>query len=289
MTTGGANISGVITVRYEWHPTGNYSSPQYHDQYGLHTSEGATTRGSLRNWICNPDSQVSYHFAVDNESSGVCDQYVSTDYKSWAQANYNPYALTGCFCTPSGASSGWSRDYWLKNEMVAIENMAAIVGDQCRKYGIPFVALNSSQAQAGQPGIAQHMNYGAGGSNHHDCGQGFPIDVLIDLAKGAGAVTPPKPKPVYPYGEDIEMQLVLGDDGKAALGIPKYAGHLRLVCAQGGTVRVEWVNSSVATREYDLNDKARVDVPCGIGSNGSCIIYAGDARGPVSATWIQTN
>ena len=85
------------------------------------------------------------------------------------------------------------------------------------------------------------------------------------------------------------MQLIPGDDGKATLPIPKYAGHLRLGCAQGGSVRVEWVNSSATTQEYDLSNKQRVDVPTGPGSNGLCIVYVGDALGPVGAAWIQTN
>src|SRR6516225_7591599 len=176
-------------VTYEWHPSPNYSTPQYHDQFALHTSEGAQTNASLANWLTDPASQVSYHFSVDNKTRGVAYQYVDTSKKSWAQAAYNPYGLTGCFCTPSGAAQGWSRADWLAQD-TALETMAAVVGEQCRRYGIPLVALTSGQAQAGERGVCQHVNYGAAGSNHTDCGPGFPMDVLLDLARGD---TPPEP------------------------------------------------------------------------------------------------
>jgi len=52
---------------------------------------------------------------------------------------------------------------------------------------------------------------------------------------------------------------------------------------------VEWVGSTAATQTYDLNGKQRVDVPCGPGSNGLCVVYAGKALGPVGAAWIQVN
>jgi N-acetylmuramoyl-L-alanine amidase len=270
-------------MRYEWHPSPNYSTPQYHDQIGLHTSEGATSNPNLAHWLCQSASQVSYHFSVDNVTAGLAYQYVDTSKKSWAQAAYNPNGITACFCTPSGASSGWSRDYWLNTQMRAIENMAAVVGDMSRKYGIPLVALTSSQAQSGARGVCQHFNYGPAGSNHTDCGNGFPMDVLIQLAKGQ-APAPPKPKLLDQ--EDLSMLIEFGSDNKANIPLPNNVISLRLVCAQGGTVVVRWMETGKSERRT-LTETTRWDYTIPSDQKGFAQIEDEGLQGPLYVTWIQ--
>jgi len=251
----------------------------------LHTSQGATTNQNLATWVCDPASQVSYHVSVDNTTAGVCYEYVTRGRASWSVASYNPVALNGCFCTPASGGATWTRDQWLAQD-TALASMAQWVAEEAARAGIPLMALTPGQAQGTGRGVCQHSDLGAAGGGHTDCGPGFPMDVLISLAAGD---TPPAPVPAVMYEEELGMQLILGADGKATLPIPKYAGHLRLGCVQGGTVNVEWVGSTAATQTYDLNGKQRVDVPCGPGSNGLCVVYAGKALGPVGAAWIQVN
>jgi len=273
-----------------WHPTGSYSSRGGASVriVVLHTSAGATPNKNLGPFI-QGDNGVSYHVSFDNVTGGQaapeCWEYVTRGNKPWANCDLNSVSVTGCFCTDQQGGSGWSRSQWLAQDR-ALWNAAAWVREECQHFGIPIVALTPSQAQGGGRGVCQHMDLGGSGCGHADCGTGFPMDELIKRAKGGVGATPqPEPPPLLLEEESL-MQLVLGEDGKAALPIPNHATHLRLVCAQGAHVNVEWVNSTVSTKTYDLTGKKRVDVPCGAGSNGSCHIWSGDAGGPIGATWM---
>jgi N-acetylmuramoyl-L-alanine amidase len=220
ITGNGSSISGSATVSYteKWYPTGNYSSRGGSDvdQLTFHTSEGSDKGENLAGWIQNPASQVSYHAAVDNYSPGVVFRFVDSDSKAWSQAAGNPFALSVCFCTPSGAASGWSRDTWLAKPAM-LDNAAAIGRTFCDWYGIPMTPLNASQAQSGARGISQHVDGGSSWSNHHDCGPGFPEDVVIQKMKGGGGGTAPVTEaemmPAVAIFQDKEYYAWI-DDGK---------------------------------------------------------------------------
>jgi len=285
----------VSLLTYKWYPSPSYSPNAIGSNPRLlvcHTTEGAQTNDSIKNYLTGHNG-VSYHASVDNYMDGIAYEYVYEDDGAWAQCGFNDEALCCVFCTPGGASNNWSSGYWSNDQALMMRNMAKWLADQSSQYSIPLIGLTDSQAQGSARGVCQHKNLGSNGCSHHDCGQ-MPMQELLRMANeyqaGEGAA-PPKPEPVsYPYGEDTEMILSpVGEDGKVTLPIPKYAGHLRLGCVQGGVVRVEWVGSSTATREYDLNNKQRQDVPCGSGSNGLCVVYVGEALGPVGAAWIQVN
>jgi hypothetical protein len=159
----------------------------------FHTTEGATTCESLANWLTNPSSKVSYHFAVDmSHGDNWAMQYVRDTDRAWAQANYNGQALSICFCTPSGASSGWSRSTWL-SKGVMLTAAARLAGELARQFGVPLVGLNNSQAQGSSKGLCEHKNFGSAGGNHHDCGPGFPMDEIIKRAGGSATAPPSQP------------------------------------------------------------------------------------------------
>jgi hypothetical protein len=86
-------------------------------------------------------------------------------------------------CCPSGASSGWSRADWLARPTM-LENCAAWVAEECARFGLPVVALSPAEAQGAGRGVCAHRDLGVWGGNHSDCGNGFPMDVVIDLAGG---------------------------------------------------------------------------------------------------------
>jgi len=196
-----------------------YDCPNYSGRGGVtptkltfHTTEGSTTGQSLANWLGNPAAQVSYHAAVDMEA-GVVHRFVDSDMKAWSQANYNPQGLSVAFCTPEGAANGWSRDTWLNQKSVMLDNAAAIGATFADWYGIPLVELSSGSAQGGGVGCCQHANLGAGGGGHVDCGLGrFPMDELIRRMGGAATAPPPSSgtvppasggkAPAWPYPSD---------------------------------------------------------------------------------------
>lgn len=184
-----------MAIKRVWKPSPNYSSRGGATVrlITVHTSEGAQTNQSLWNFISQASAQVSYNISVDNGSANELWEYVARGNKPWSQANYNPVGVTGCFCTPSGAASGWSRDKWFQAMDAGITRMAQWVAEEAKYFGIPIVALSPSQAQGSGRGVCMHRDLGSGGSNHSDCGSGFPMDVLISRAKG-GSPTPTPPE-----------------------------------------------------------------------------------------------
>ncbi len=181
-----------MAVTRLWKPSQHYSAGGLSQVVlAFHTTEGSTTAESLWNWLSNPSSKVSYHFAVDmSHGDNWCMNYVRTTDRAWAQANFNGKAISIAFCTPSGAASGWSRATWL-SKGVMLTAAGRLAGELAKQYGIPRTALSSSQAQGSTKGFCEHKNFGAGGGNHTDCGNGFPMDEIIRIAGGVSTAPPP--------------------------------------------------------------------------------------------------
>jgi len=179
-----------MAVTRAWWPSQHYNSGGLNRRLiAFHTTEGSTTAESLRNWLTNPSSKVSYHFAVDmSHGDNWAANFVRDSDRAWAQASYNGQAISIAFCTPSGAASGWSRDTWLsKGTMLTAAGRLA--GELAARFGIPRTQVSSSGAQGSAKGFCEHKNFGSGGGNHHDCGNGFPMDRILAIA--GGAVAPP--------------------------------------------------------------------------------------------------
>jgi N-acetyl-anhydromuramyl-L-alanine amidase AmpD len=187
-----------MSLERVWIPSPNYSSARSRTQLlVVHTSEGATTFRNLGNFLAQASSQVSYQVGFDDTSSTQIGEYVTRDGKCWAAMNANDWGQHGCCCTPSGASSGWSRDTWL-----AHPNMLAACGawlaEEAARYGIPLTKISAGDINAGRKGVCGHGDVsaaGAGGS-HTDPGGQFPWDVVLS---GSSAPVPaPGVFPVYP-------------------------------------------------------------------------------------------
>jgi hypothetical protein len=198
-------------------------SPCYHSRGGirpykiiLHTAEGAQTIESLGNFFANSANQVSSQTGADDKP-GVIGEYVTRGNAAWTQAAYNEESVSLELC----GFASWSRSTWLNQHEQMIRNAAAWVAEEAAHYGIPIVALNNSQAQGGGRGVAQHVNLGSGGGGHVDCGSGFPMDKLIEWAKGGGGTA----DAAVNVAEEPIMQLVFdaGSPGHApacSLSIP---------------------------------------------------------------------
>jgi hypothetical protein len=192
-----------MAVTRAWWPSQHYSSGGLTRRViAFHTTEGSQTAESLRNWLTNPGSKVSYHFAVDmSHGDNWAAQFVRDSDKAWAQASFNGQALSIAFCTPGGAASGWSRSTWLGKDAM-LTAAGRLAGELSRQYGIPLTQLTSGQAQGSSKGLCEHKNFGAGGGNHHDCGSGFPMDRIIQIA-GGGATAAPAPQPEVDVSADV--------------------------------------------------------------------------------------
>jgi hypothetical protein len=110
---------------------------------------------------------------------------VRRDYKSWTQGNANPYSVAAEMC----AWAEWSYAQWQAHPQM-LENTAAWVAEECAALSIPLVRLTASEAQGGAAGVCQHVDLGAAGGGHWDCGPGFPMDEVMAMAGGSRAPAP---------------------------------------------------------------------------------------------------
>lgn len=237
----------------------------------LHTTEGAQTIESLGSFFGNSSAQVSSHTGADNKSSSVIGEYVRRPDKAWTQGNANPYCISMELCTPSGAASNWSRDYWLNKQTTMLRAAAAWVAEEAKYYGIPLVGLSSSAAQSGSKGVCQHVNLGASGGGHHDCGSGFPMDQVIAWAKGGSPAPGPSPSggfmsssTAYDSQGRAHSACIWATDGKVNYLAPggSWAGCDKSQTgarsgadisynAKGDKLRITYVNGSGAVCAYE--------------------------------------
>jgi hypothetical protein len=235
-----------MTLKRVWMP-----SPCYSSRGGsgvrlivLHTAEGARTIESLGNFFKNSANSVSSHTGADNQK-GKIGEYVTRGNKAWTAANYNPVAVQLELC----GFAAWSRDTWMNQNHNMLSNCAEWIKEEAAKFGIPITRLNSSQAQGTGRGVCQHVDLGSGGGNHHDCGTGFPMDYVINLAKGQSVVTPPKPD-TTPERYNTMFYLQFNTDGDAFVAVPNYfsdgKARIRLFTGTKSDVRINFPGSPTA-------------------------------------------
>ena len=180
-------------------------SPNYSSRGGatvrlivVHTSEGAQTYQSLGNFFANPSSGVSSHTGIDDASPGVIGEYCARSRKRGRRATPTRTRSKPRLCTPSGATTlvgEWHRH----PNMLA--NCAAWIAEEAQAFGLPITRLTAAQAQGSGRGVCQHIDLGAWGGGHVDCGPGFPLDEVIAQA----AAGPPTPAPTPPPPEMPDM------------------------------------------------------------------------------------
>ena len=195
-----------MALRRVWMPSPNKTSPRRGPVriLVLHTTEGAQSYQSLGGFFANPASQVSSHVGID-DTPGVIGEYVKRGDAAWTAAAMNHPGVHAEFCTPSGAADGWSRATWMTKHHQMLVNAAAWLAEESRILSVPLVSLTPAQAQGTGRGVCQHSDLGPLGGGHHDCGAGFPMDYVLQLARGGGQAAA-KPKPVI-TDEEPAMQL----------------------------------------------------------------------------------
>lgn len=139
----------------------------------LHTQEGNGTAQSLAGYLQNANSQVSYHYTVDNDGNVI--DVIDTAMASWSVLDANPRAINLCF---AGSRSSWGPTQWIENMGRAIDIAAYLAVQDCLKYGIPPRIITPAQLGQRQSGIADHwaVTSGLGIGSHTDVGDGFPWD-----------------------------------------------------------------------------------------------------------------
>lgn len=146
----------------------------------LHTAEGARTIQSLGGFFANPSVQASSQAGADDTLNTIA-QFVQDGDKAWAVAAYNPVSVNLEMC----AFAAWTTGQWMQHPHM-LANCAGWIAEEARRFGIPIVKLTDAEAQGGGRGVCQHSNLGVAGGGHHDCGPGFPIDLVLEMARNAG-------------------------------------------------------------------------------------------------------
>jgi hypothetical protein len=138
--------------------------------------------------LANPANQVSYQVGFDDTSATEIGEYVAHGLTAWAAMAANSWGEHGCCCTPSGASSSWSRADWLAHDNM-LRACGAWIGEEAARYRVPLVKIGADDIVAGRSGVCGHGDCsaaGAGGS-HSDPGPNFPWDVALVYAGGSNA------------------------------------------------------------------------------------------------------
>jgi N-acetylmuramoyl-L-alanine amidase len=162
-------------------------SPNYSSRGGatvrlivIHTAEGARTIEELGNFFASSSSGVSSHTGID-DTPGTVGEYVKRPNKAWTAGGANPVAVQTELC----AFAGWSVDEWSRHPNM-LENCARWIAEEAAYFGLPIAKLTASEAQGSGRGVCQHNDLGAWGGGHWDCGGSFPIDNVLDMARGGG-------------------------------------------------------------------------------------------------------
>lgn len=136
-----------------------------------HNRPGSGDVKAIADYFGRLSTQASSH--IINDAEGNDCRCVPDAAKAWTQAAYNPQSLS----IEQVEYSDKPRAQWLKDNAKGLENTALWVAYWSVKYGIPLRLSTSS-------GVCQHRDLGAAGGGHVDCGPGFPIDVVVEKAKG---------------------------------------------------------------------------------------------------------
>jgi len=183
-------------------PSPNYSSRGGSDVrlVVLHTAQGARTYQDLGAFFADPSSGVSSHVGID-DTPGVVGEYVHPEHKAWTAASANPVAVQAELC----AFAEWSAAEWDAHPQM-LSNTAAWVGEECRRFGLPIVAIDAAGVAAGLWGVCQHADLGAWGGGHWDCGPAFPMSRVIEAARGDWLGEPALPEePAPAEGEPMAV------------------------------------------------------------------------------------
>lgn len=169
-------------------------SPNCHDGnrnvtwVAVHTQQGNGTAASLTNFLCNPDSEVSYNAVVDDTETVLV---VDWDTNPWSAANANTRADHICM---AGTFVAWDRGKWLStddsdgvDEDVMLTRTAELVAWRCIERGIPIEYVGGGSQPPNRPGVCGHVDFGQWGGGHTDPGPNFPWDELICRAQNFAA------------------------------------------------------------------------------------------------------
>lgn len=235
-------------------------SPNYSSRGGatvthivLHTAEGALTYQSLGNFFSNPSSGVSSHTGID-DTPGVIGEYVQRSGKAWTAANANPWSVQAELC----AFAAWSTDEWMRHP-VMLQNTADWIAEEAAYFNLPIASIAANAQDPNARGVCQHSDLGAMGGGHWDCGPGFPIDHVLDLARN-GPQPAPEPEPPKEDDDVANLTIFAGPAPSPQQYVSDMAQFKRPINGVDDWNHTVWclVASGVKLYYQDINNPIRV-------------------------------
>lgn len=136
-----------------------------------HNTEGLADIDSILSWFAQQKAQASSHIVNDAEGNDA--RCVLDANKAWTCAAFNSVSLN---IEQIEFSSTRTREQWMSENKRQLDNTAAWVAKWSVAYDIPLVHSTTK-------GVCQHMELGAAGGGHSDCGNAYPLDYVLAQAK----------------------------------------------------------------------------------------------------------
>jgi hypothetical protein len=141
----------------------------------LHTTEGEGTLESLKSLFEN--EEASSHYASDPH--GRIAQYVKDQFKAWTECNFNPVSLS----LEQIAFAAFTRTTWFMERHDQLKAAAKFLVYCHIHHGVPIRKGEVSGGGIVRDGVVQHKDLGLIGCGHSDCGDGYPQEYVMLLAR----------------------------------------------------------------------------------------------------------
>jgi hypothetical protein len=147
-----------------------------HDTEGGNIPKSSRDLAGLGDFFDKISTQASSTVAVDEDGNSA--RYVDDDRKAWAQAFYNPAAL-------SIEQIGFATDDWNSPKKEAqLQEVARWIALWNKRHGIPIQrAKVTKDGRITRPGVIQHRSLGNLGGGHHDVAHDYPMAKVLRYAK----------------------------------------------------------------------------------------------------------
>lgn len=162
------------------------------DTIVIHTMEIPEVVGAARRcaaWFANPDSEVSAHYCVDDETIIQC---VAEGDIAWHARGGNSHSIGVELAGSARQVAGdWADDY----SLAVLDRAARLVAEIALRHDVPVRRLGPVGLQNGQRGITGHgdVSQAFRKSDHWDPGPSFPWSSFlrrVRAAQGVAALSP---------------------------------------------------------------------------------------------------
>lgn len=145
----------------------------------VHSTESGNVPGSAKdlraiaNWFDNPQAQASSHVVTDADAQSA--RLVVDDRKAWAQAYYNPWALS-IEQVGRAAQTHWAH--------AQVEETARWIALWHGRHDIPIrKGAVTKDGRITTTGVVRHSDLGNLGGGHSDPGDGYPLHECLEIAR----------------------------------------------------------------------------------------------------------